>query len=691
LARQVTGTGSTLLTHLSASADTAVAALVVTVVVMMVVPLPAPVLDVLIATNLTFALVVLLMTMYTQEPLEMAVFPSLLLLATLFRLALNVSATRLILLQGDAGAIIRQFGHFVVGGDLVVGLVVFFILVIIQFVVITRGAERVAEVAARFTLDALPGKQMSIDADLAAGVIDEQEARARRQRVAREADFYGAMDGASKFVKGDAIAGVIITFINLIGGILIGVLRDGRPLADAVDTYCLLSVGDALVAQIPALLLSTATGIVVTRAAGEDNLGSELRQQVFSNPRVLQIAAIFLVLLALVPGLPKVPFLILAGVALAGAIGLRRQERRRREEEAARSAEAERAARVQAEPAAAIQVDPIEIELGYGLLSLADESRGGDLLARVAAIRRQLAQDLGIVVPLVRVRDNMLLDSHTYVIRLRGAEAGRGQLMPDRYLAMATGLETEPIEGMETVEPAFGLPARWIAAEDRERAELAGYTVVDPTSVLATHLSELLRRHAHRLLTRQDTRQLLDALRETAPALVEELLQHLSLGEVQKVLQNLLREGVPICDLITIGEALADHAPQTRDVDLLTEYVRHELAPQISERLPVREGRLRVITIDAAVEQAIRDSLQQGPGGSHPAPPPDWLARLLRAAQAEVRRVATQGIEPVVLCAPVIRLHLYRLLESAVPNLTVVSYNELVPHLQVETVGVIRV
>lgn len=688
---QVTGTGSALLGRLAASADTAVAALVVTVVVMMVVPLPAPVLDVLIAANLTFALVVLLMTMYTQEPLEIAVFPSLLLLATLFRLALNVSATRLILLQGDAGAIIRQFGHFVVGGDLVVGLVVFFILVIIQFVVITRGAERVAEVAARFTLDALPGKQMSIDADLSAGLIDEQEARARRQRVAREADFYGAMDGASKFVKGDAIAGVIITFINLIGGILIGVLRDGRPLADAVETYCLLSVGDALVAQIPALLLSTATGIVVTRAAGEDNLGGELRQQVFSNPRVLQIAAVFLVLLALVPGLPKVPFLILAGVALAGAVGLRRQERRRQEEEAARSAEAERAARVQAEPAAAIQVDPIEIELGYGLLGLADESRGGDLLARVAAIRRQMAQDLGIVVPLVRVRDNMLLDSHTYVIRLRGAEAGRGQLMPDRYLAMATGLETEPIEGMETVEPAFGLPALWIAPEDRERAELAGYTVVDPTSVLATHLSELLRRHAHRLLTRQDTRQLLDAVRETAPALVEELLQHLSLGEVQKVLQNLLREGVPIRDLITIGEALADHAPHTRDVDLLTEYVRHELAPQISERLPVRDGRLRVITIDAAVEQAIRDSLQQGPGGSHPAPPPDWLARLLRAAQAEVRRVATQGIEPVVLCAPVIRLHLYRLLESAVPNLTVVSYNELVPQLQVETVGVIRV
>ena len=693
MARPLTGRGPGLAAAgrwLAGSADTAVAALVVTIVVMMVVPVPPPLLDVLIAANLTFSLVVLLMTMYTQEPLEIAVFPSLLLLATLFRLALNVSSTRLILLQGDAGAIIHQFGHFVVGGDLVVGLVVFFILVVIQFVVITRGAERVAEVAARFTLDALPGKQMSIDADLSAGLIDEQEARARRQRIAREADFYGAMDGASKFVKGDAIAGVIITVVNLVGGVLIGTLRDGRPLAEAVQAYSLLTVGDGLVSQIPALLLATATGIVVTRAASDEHLGSDLRQQVFSNPRVLRIAAAFLAVLALVPGLPKLPFLVLAGIALAGARGLQERERRRQAEEAARAREAEQAARAEPEPVAAVPVDPIEIELGYGLLGLADEARGGDLLARIAAIRRQLAQDLGVVVPLVRVRDNMLLDSHTYVIRLRGAEAGRGQLMPDHYLAMATGLETEPVEGIETVEPAFGLPALWVPAAQRERAELAGYTVVDPASVLATHLSELLRRNAYRLLTRQDTRQLLDTVRETAPALVEELLQHLSLGEIQKVLQNLLREGVPIRDLITIGEALADHAPATRDVDLLTEYVRHQLAAQISERLPVRDGKLQVLAIDPAVEQVIRDSLQQGPGGSHAAVPADWLGRLLRAAQAEVRRIAAQGIEPVVLCAPVIRLHLFRLLEAAVPHLTVVSYNELVPHLQVETVGVIR-
>ena len=693
MARPLTGRASGLATAgrwLAGSADAVVAAFVVTIVVMMVVPLPTALLDVLIAANLTFALVVLLMTMYTQEPLEIAVFPSLLLLATLFRLALNVSSTRLILLQGDAGAIIRQFGHFVVGGDLVVGLVVFLILVVIQFVVITRGAERVAEVAARFTLDALPGKQMSIDADLSAGLIDEQEARARRQRVAREADFYGAMDGASKFVKGDAIAGLVITAINLIGGVLIGVLRDGRPAAEALQTYALLTVGDGLVSQIPALLLATATGIVVTRAAGEDHLGGDLRRQVFSNPRVLGVAAVFLVLLALVPGLPKVPFFVLAAVAAAGARGLQLQARRRAEEEAARARQEAAAARSEPEPVTAAPVDPIEIELGYGLLGLADESRGGDLLARIAAIRRQMAQDLGVVIPLVRVRDNVMLDSHTYVIRLRGAEAGRGRLLPDHYLALATGVETETVEGIETTEPAFGLPALWIPADSRERAELAGYTVVDPASVLATHLSELLRQNAHRLLTRQDVRQLLDGLRQVAPALVDELQQHLGLGEIQKVLQNLLREGVAIRDLVTIGEALADQAPVTRDTDLLTEFVRHRLAAQISESLPVRDGRLRVLALDPAAEQVIRDALQQTPAGGPPAVPADWLGRLLRAAQAEVRRVAAQGVEPVVLCAPVIRLHLYRLLEAAVPQLVVVSYNELVPHLQVETVGVIR-
>jgi len=682
------------LRRLLGQTDVLLALGIVVIVGMLIIPLPAELLDLLLTINIAVAALVLLVAIYTEDPLKFSVFPSLLLVTTLFRLALNVSSTRLILLHGDAGEVIRSFGGFVVGGNLVVGLVVFFILVVIQFVVITNGAGRVAEVAARFTLDAMPGKQMAIDADLNAGLIDEAQARARRRAIAEEADFYGAMDGASKFVKGDAIAGIVIIIVNIIGGLAIGVLQQGVPASEALNKYALLTVGDGLVTQVPALLISTATGIVVTRAAGTTNLGSQMFTQLSGQARPLLIAGASLAAFGMLPGLPKVPFLVVAGLVAGSGFMIKRTQ------EAEARAAADVPIEVPAEPEQLgpqqviqmMSVDPIEVEVGYALIPIVDEQSGGGLLRRITMIRRQLALELGLVLPTVRVRDNLAHPPNTYVVKLRGVEIARGTLQPGQYLAMDPGTAEGDIPGIETREPAFGLPAKWIAANQKERAELLGYTVVDAESVLATHLTELVKRFAPDLLSRQDVQNLLENLRQDYPALVEELVPStLTVGEVQEVLQNLLAERVSIRDLVTICEALATHGRVTRDIDLLTEYVRAALARQISRQHADESGAIHVITVSPRTEEEIANAIQQTERGSTIAMPPWQLQRLLAAVSAEVERVASAGRDPIILCSSRIRLALRRLLERRLPNVTVLSFAEITPQTAVEAAGNIEV
>ncbi|HEY8416781.1 MAG TPA: flagellar biosynthesis protein FlhA [Limnochordales bacterium] len=665
--------------------DVGIVLAVVLILVMMVVPLPTALIDLLLAVNISLALLVLMLTMNVRHPLDFSVFPALLLVLTLFRLALNVSTTRLILLQADAGSIIQAFGSFVVGGNYVVGFVVFLILVIIQFIVITRGAERVAEVAARFTLDAMPGKQMSIDADLNAGLITEDEARRRRQEIQREADFYGAMDGASKFVKGDAIAGLVVTAVNVLGGLAVGVGQRGMDLAEALQRYTLLTVGDGLVSQIPALLIATATGIIITRAASEASLGRDVTAQLVGEPRVLFVAGGVLLAFSLIPGLPTLPFMALA--SLMGGLGL--VSRREHEKVAAPPAP------VQPDPAAdrrpesvlgLLHVDPMELEIGYGLIPLVDVEQGGDVLERVGMIRRQMALELGIVVPSIRIRDNMELDANAYLVRIKGVEVGRGQLMPTHYLAMDSGATTR-IQGIETREPAFGLPALWIAPSERLAAEQAGYTVVDASAVLATHLTEIIRRHAADLLGRQETRTLLDKVKEEFPAVVEELVPELlSVGEVQRVLQNLLREGVPIRNLVVILEVLADAARTSRDVAFLTEAVREGLAAQICQLYTAEGGVLSALTLDPALEEELRGALQDGQTLAWaPQRAQLFLDRLARAYEAAVAR----GHNPVLLCPPALRRHVRQLTMRPLPRLPVLAYSEIAAGVEVRAVGMV--
>ncbi|MBE3590226.1 MAG: flagellar biosynthesis protein FlhA [Firmicutes bacterium] len=665
------------------ASDLVLAGAVVVVVLMMVIPLPAGILSLLISLNIAVALAILLATTYLTDPLELSVFPSLLLITTLYRLALNVSSTRLILLYGDAGEVVRKFGEFVVGGNPVVGFVVFLILVLIQFLVITRGAERVAEVAARFTLDAMPGKQMAIDADLNAGLIDDREARRRRREIEREADFYGAMDGASKFVKGDAIAALVIIAINVVGGFAVGMWQHGLSWNEALLKYTLLTVGEGISAQIPALLISTATGIVVTRAASADNLGEEMRAQVLTRRRPLAIAALTLGLLGLVPGLPKLPFFILAAVLGFAAWRMR--------EEAAAPAPGEAEAPAAPAPttpeqaAAMVAVDPMEVELGYSLLPLAEGDHGGELMARIGAIRRQVATDLGLVLPLVRVRDNVQLAPQEYAVKVRGVAVGRGELYLDRFLAIDPGGVQDEFPGIPTREPAFGLPAMWIRGEDRDRAEAAGYTVVDPASVLATHLMEIVRRHAADLLTRQEVKAMLDVLRERSPAVVDEIVPGvLPLGTVHRVLQNLLRERVPIRDLVTILETLADAGQATKDADALTEAVRAALARQISAALPVEGGYLPVVALAPEVEDELARAAAAGA-----AVDAQRLQEIRRKAHDAIQRVRAEGLRPVVLCSPGVRLAFRRLIERQHADVQVLAYHELAGDIPVKAVQVV--
>lgn len=666
--------------------DLGVAVAVIAVVIMMVVPLPTFILDLLLTFNITFALTTLLVTMYVQEPLQISAFPSLLLMATLFRLALNVSSTRLILLHGYAGRVVQAFGEFVVGGNPVVGFIVFTILVVIQFVVITRGAERVAEVAARFTLDAMPGKQMSIDADLNAGLIDEEEARRRRREVRQEADFYGAMDGASKFVKGDAIAGIIITLVNIAGGFIIGVMQGQLEPLQVLQKYTILTVGDGLVSQIPALLISTATGILVTRAASAGSLGEELTSQVLSEPRALYLAAGLLAILGLIPGLPHIAFLVLAalfaflGYRLSGAATVPAQP------VAASDRGPEQLRRPEA-VAALLAVDPLEIDLGYGLISLADAEQGGDLLDRVVLLRRELALELGLLVPTVRIRDNITLAPNTYVILLRGVEVARSEVLPGYYLALGEAVDTkEP--GIPTREPAFGLPAWWVSAEDKEKAEQDGFTVVDPATVMATHLTEIIKKHAAEILSRQQMEIMLETVRQESPALVNEVVPGtIAPLDLKKILGNLLQEGVSIRDLTTILETVGNYGRLTKDTDTLTEYVRQALGRQISRTLSPEGKPVPALTLDRSVEEAVEKSLQQMEQGTFLAMEPKIAEGILAALKSELNRLPPGQGTPVVLASPLVRFYFKRLIERAFPQLAVISYNELDPDLTVDVLG----
>ncbi len=664
---------------------------VITILVLMIIPLPPALLDVLLALNISAALVLLLVSLYLTNPLEISVFPSLLLVLTLFRLSLNIASTRLILGEAYAGEIIRSFGSFVVKGNYVVGFIIFLILIIIQFVVIVKGAGRIAEVAARFTLDAMPGKQMSIDADLNAGIITEEEARQRRELISREADFYGAMDGASKFVRGDAIAGLIITTINIVGGLIIGMVQMGMSAGQALQTYSLLTIGDGLVSQIPALLVSTSAGIVVTRAASQDNLGADLTSQLFANPKALFVAAGTLALFAFTPGLPSVPFFLLAGVI--AFIGYSVSQARELEAEMDEVVDEAQLPAPTVEIENYLQVDALELEIGYNLIALVDTEQGGDLFERITSMRKQMAMEMGIIVPPIRVRDNLQLNPDEYVIKIRGNEVARNELLVEHYLAMNPGNVEEEMEGIRVTEPAFGLPAVWIRPEQKQAAELAGYTVVEPSAVLSTHLMEIIRRHADKLLGRQEVKQLLDNLKKDYPAVVEELVpDQLSIGAIQKVLQNLLKENIPIRDLVTILETLADYANVTKNVEVLTEYVRYALSDTIAKLYQDEDGVIRAITLDAKIEQLITGSLQKQKQVTHTLGlSPAVIQQIHRSIAENVEQAISRGYQPVIVCSPAIRAYFRKLIENVFPDVAVISFGELPAEVQIESIGKVRI
>ena len=670
---------NSLFEKLAGYADVVFAVGVIGMISVMIIPMPPGLIDVLLTFNIAFALVVLLMTIYITDPLELSVFPGLLLVLTLFRLSLNVATTRLILGEAYAGEVINAFGLFVVKGNYVLGLVVFLIIVIIQFVVITKGAGRVAEVAARFTLDAMPGKQMSIDADLNAGLITEDDARERRQSIAREADFYGAMDGASKFVRGDAIAGILITFVNIIGGLAIGVLQKGMDASSAAQTYTILTIGDGLVTQIPALITSTSAGIIVTRSTSRASLGMDLGRELTSKPRAIMIASAVLIGFAFVPGLPSVPFVIMAATTAVVAFTAHRSQM---QEIALEEAAEEEKAAPEEKVEDYLRVDPLEIRIGYGLIPLVDPAQGGDLLERVTMLRKQTALDLGIVIPPVRIRDDITYSPNEYTINIKGVSVARGEIQPKNLLAMDPGYVEGEIEGTDTTEPAFGLPAKWITEDVREQAELLGYTVVEPPAVLATHLTEIIKTHAYEIPSRQDIQTLIDQIKEKNPTVVDELIpDQLKVGGVQKVLQNLLKERVPIRDMQSILETLADYAGVTQDPDILTEYVRAALARPICQNYQTDEGNIPVLTVAPELEQQISEATQTTPVGIKAVLPPD-LAEAIDS-------MVSNGRQPLLLVSPNIRLALRRLTEATFPNLVILSYNEIIPGVEVFSVGML--
>jgi len=675
-----------------AARDLSVLVGVILIIVMLVIPMPPVLLSLFILVNISLALMVTLVAMNTTEALEFSIFPSLLLLLTLFRLGLNVSTTRSILSEAEAGGVVSTFGTFVTGNSPLVGFVIFAILVIIQFLVITKGAERVSEVAARFTLDAMPGKQMSIDADLNAGLISEVQAKERREKIENEADFHGAMDGASKFVKGDAIAGIIIVLINIIFGLIIGMTQNGMAFGEAINTYTRLTVGDGLTSQIPALLISTATGIVVTRVNTEGNLGSDVTKQLFRYPKLLYIAGVTMFLLGLTP----IPFLIttlIAGLLIGSGYMMSRTEETHEETVADEEEEMESSDMQSPENVVnLISTDPIEFEFGYALIPLADANQGGDLLDRIVMIRRQLAIELGLVIPVVRIRDNIQLNPNEYRLKVKGNQVASGELLLDHYLAMSPGGEDDAIEGVDTQEPAFGLPAKWITEETKEDAEMFGYTVVDPPSVVSTHITEIIKQHAHMLLGRQETKQLIDHLQESYPILVEEVTPDpLNTGEIQKVLAKLLRENVSIKNLPVIFETLADFGKMTNDTELLAEYVRQSLSTQITNQFVQDRDSLKVLTVSGKVEKTVAEHIQQTEHGSYLALDPDSQQAIVQSVAQQVEQLSLQEDTPIVLCSPAVRMYIKQLLERFLPQVAVLSYNELEPSVEVQSVGVVNI
>ena len=672
-------------------ADVGVAAYIVAAFVMLIVPIPSWLLDVLLACNIAIAFTILFTTMFSKEVLDMSFFPTILLFTTIFRIALNVSSTRLILTTGDPGQVVATFGSFVGGGDLIVGAIVFLILLIVQFMVINKGSERVAEVTARFTLDAMPGKQMAIDADLNTGAINDAEAKRRRDKIQEEASFFGSMDGAVKYVKGDATAGLIITAVNVIGGIAMGVLRQNMDITAALNKYVILTIGDGLVSQIPSLLISLSTGILVTKGSKDADFGTVLIRQLFGVPRALYLVGAIIAGLGIVTPLPTVVFLalglifVVTGRVIAGTIETAQIENEVDTEEAA-AEEIRQPENVNS----LLQVDPIELEFGYGIIPLADVNQGGDLLDRVVMIRRQIALELGTVVPIIRLRDNIQLNPNQDIIKIKGIQVSEGEILFDHYMAMNPGYVEEEITGIPTFEPSFHLPAIWITEGQRERAESLGYTVVDPPSIIATHLTEIIRQHIAELLTRQDVQNLVNNLKETNPSLVDELIPKLlGLGEVQKVLQNLLKEGISIRDLLTIFETLADYAPSTRDTDILTEYVRQSLKRAISNKFFPPNETTSVVTLDPKIEQEIMASVKQTENGAYLTLDPERTKAIIKSVETEIAKLENLGKNPIIITSPIVRMYFKRLTEDYVKDLIVVSYNEVENNVELQSVGMV--
>ncbi len=672
-------------------ADIGVAAYVLAAFIMLIVPISSGLLDVLLACNMAVAFTIMFGSMFAREALDMSYYPTMLLFTTIFRIALNVSSTRLILTTGDPGNVVRTFGEFVGGNDLIMGAIVFIILIIIQFMVINKGSERVAEVTARFTLDAMPGKQMAIDADLNTGAITDKQAKERRDKIQQEASFFGSMDGAVKYVKGDATAGLIITAVNIIGGILMGVLRQNMEITAALEEYAVLTIGDGLVSQIPSLLISLSTGILVTKGSKDADFGSVLIKQLFGIPKNMYLVGGVLIGLGIATPLNTLIFLTIGAVFIVvGRMMASTIETAQIESEANEEEMAVEEIRQPENVTSLLQVDPIELEFGYGIIPLADVNQGGDLLDRVVMIRRQIALELGTIVPIIRLRDNIQLNPNQYIIKIKGIQVSEGEILFDHYMAMNPGYVEEEITGIKTFEPSFHLPAVWITEGQRERAESLGYTVVDPPSIIATHLTEIIRRHIAELLSRQDVQNLVDNLKESNPSIVEELVpKMLGLGEVQKVLQNLLREGISIRDLLTIFETMADYAPTTRDTDILTEYARQSLKRAISARYFPANETTSVVTLDPQVEQEIMGSVKQTEQGAYLTLAPERTKAIMASVQAEVEKLESLGKNPIIITSPIVRMYFKRLTEDYFKDLIVVSYNEVETNVELQSVGMV--
>ena len=671
---------------------------VIFIVIAIIIPLPSWLMDFMILLNISLSLIILVMTMFIKEALEFSVFPTVLLLTTVLRLSLNVSTTRGILSRGYAGEVISAFGNFVMGGDAIVGFLIFIIIVLVNFIVITKGSERVSEVAARFTLDAMPGKQMAIDADLNAGIINEEQAKKRRSNIQREADFYGSMDGAKKFVKGDAIMSIVTTLVNLIGGVIIGMVRGGGDFNTILNTYSLATVGDGLCSQIPALLISVATGMIVTRAASEDSLINDLKSQFTAQPFVLMIAGIVMVVMMVIPGFPTVVCLILGVLLILAAFLLNRNKKKMAELELAQRKKAEEK-EMEKLPAdndyyrdidnvfKLLNVEPIEMEFGYSLLRLVDEKSGGNFIERVVIFRKQFALDMGMVIPSVRMTDNPEINPNMYIIKIKGEEVARGEILVDHYLALDSGDVTQQIEGIDTVEPAFGLPAKWISEDKKIMADVAGYTLIDPVSVMITHWSEIMKRYAHELLSRQDVSTMLDNVKKTNPIVVDDIIPKvISVGYLQKILANLLKEGIPIRDLETILETIGDHSNVLKDTDIITEYVRQSLKRTITHRF-AEANSLRVITLDTQIEDLIVSSVKKSDQGSYLAMPPDMIQRIVTASNREIDKIKDVIPTVIVLTSPVVRIYYKKLTEQFIPNITVLSYSEIDSTAQIQAIG----